>query len=403
MAETLYPGTFCCGIEEKLTMNSDKRKNLDTLTYGICAMLFCAFSFVFLYCYQDDLLTVTQVVLSHGQTHYDRLIGATLITVVLMLLHVGVKRLWHNFSLLPGLSFYPSALCLGVLTGMRLEDGAYTFRSAIVWGVVLLVVYVAIVAVLRQMDIAVQSVMRHMPVACKWLVNIGLMVMSLLTIMCLCNNDKVWHARAHVEQCLMDDDLDGALATLKQVQESDSNLFMLRAYALSQKGELGERLFEQNVVAGSAALLPTDSIGTAFILYPVRDLFRNMGGMFSRPMPSMDYLEKLRKYGRAKTPVGDYLLCGYLLDKRLDAFVDNIGKYYTVNDSTPMPKHYREALLLYTHRHSSPKLVYKNNIIEADFQDYQKLEADTKNALERQVKLRDTFGNTYWYYYQYGK
>ncbi len=403
MAETLYPGTFCCGIEEKLTMNSDKRKNFDTLTYGICAILFCAFSFVFLYCYQDDLLTVTQAVLSHGRTHYDRLIGATLITVVLMLLHIGVMRLWHNFSLLPGLSFFPSALCLGLLSSMRFDGGEYTFHPVTIWFVVLLVLYVVVVAVLRQMDIAVQSLMRHMTVACKWLVNIGLMVMSLLTVMCLCNNDKVWHARAHAEARLMVGDVEGALATLKQVQEPDSNLFMLRAYALSQKGELGERLFEQVVTGGSAALLPTDCTGPTFILYPAHDLFRSMGGMFSRPMPSMLYLEKIRKYGRAKTPVGDYLLCGYLLDKKLDAFVDNIGKFYSVNDSAPLPKHYREALLLYTHRHSSPRLVYKNNIMEADFQDYQKLEADTKNALERQVKLRDTFGNTYWYYYQYGK
>lgn len=403
MAETLYPGTLSCGIEEKLTMNSKERKNFDTLTYGICAILFCAFSLVFLYCYQDDLLTVTQAVLSHGQTHYDRLIGATLITVVLMLLHVGVMRLWHNFSLLPSLSFFPSALCLGLLTSMRLDGGEYTFYPATVWFVVLLVFFIAVVAVLRQMDIAVLSLARHMTAAGKWLVNIGLMVMSLLTVMCLCNNDKIWHARTHAEQCLIDGDTDGALATIGLVQEPDSNLFMLRAYALSQKGELGEHLFEQNVTGGSAALLPTDSTGPAFVLYPVRDLYRRLGGMFSRPMRTMVYLEKLRKLGRAKTPAGDYLLCGYLLDKNLDAFVDQIGKYYTVNDSTPLPKHYREALLLYTHRHSSPRLVYKNNIMEADFQDYQKLEGDIQNALERQVKLRDTFGNTYWYYYQYGK
>ncbi len=403
MAETLYPGTVSCGIEEKLTMNSNKRKNFDTLTYGICAILFCAFSFVFLYCYQDDLLTVTQAVLSHGQTHYDRLIGATLITVVLMLLHVGVMRLWHNFSLLPGLSFFPSALCLGLLTSMRLDGGVYTFYPATVWFVALLVVYIVIVAVLRQMDIAVLSIARHMTMAGKWLVNIGLMAMSLITVMCLCNNDKIWHARAYAEQCLIDGDTDGALAVLDQVQEPDSNLLMLRAYALSQKGELGECLFKRNVTGGSSVLLPTDSIGPAFIMYPERDLYRRMGGMFSRPMSPMVYLEKLRKYGRAKSPAGDYLLCGYLLDKNLDAFVDNIGKYYTVNDSTPLPRHYREALLLYTHRHSAPRLVYKNNIMEADFQDYQKLEGDIQNALERQVKLRDTFGNTYWYYYQYGK
>ena len=39
----------------------------------------------------------------------------------------------------------------------------------------------------------------------------------------------------------------------------------------------------------------------------------------------------------------------------------------------------------------------------ADFQDYQTLERKFSNPMERNAALRDTYGNTYWYYYQYGK
>ena len=36
----------------------------------------------------------------------------------------------------------------------------------------------------------------------------------------------------------------------------------------------------------------------------------------------------------------------------------------------------------------------------ADFQDFQKLE-NTILSAQRKTALRDTYGNTYWYYYQY--
>lgn len=96
----------------------------------------------------------------------------------------------------------------------------------------------------------------------------------------------------------------------------------------------------------------------------------------------------------------DYMLCGYLLDKKLDLFVREITKHYAVNDSVSLPKHYEEALLLYTHLHSTPYIIYKNDVMNADFQDFQKLE-NTILSAQCKTALRDTYGNTYWYYYQY--
>ena len=89
------------------------------------------------------------------------------------------------------------------------------------------------------------------------------------------------------------------------------------------------------------------------------------------------------------------------MDKKLDAFAHNITKYYEVNDSVKLPKHYKEALILYTHLHSNPCIVYHDNVLDADFEDMQKLEKSIADARERQTALRDTYGNTYWYYYMY--
>ena len=49
----------------------------------LCAIVFCTFSFCYLYFYQADILAVEQHLLSGGKTHYDRTIGAVLITVAL--------------------------------------------------------------------------------------------------------------------------------------------------------------------------------------------------------------------------------------------------------------------------------------------------------------------------------
>ena len=43
-----------------------------------------------------------------------------------------------------------------------------------------------------------------------------------------------------------------------------------------------------------------------------------------------------------------------------------------------------------------------DDVMEADFQDYQALEHKFADAMQTQAALRDTYGNTYWYYYQYG-
>ena len=67
-----------------------------------------------------------------------------------------------------------------------------------------------------------------------------------------------------------------------------------------------------------------------------------------------------------------------------------------------MPRHYKEALVLYAHRRTVPVIVYKDGVMDADFQDYQALEHKYTNPIEKQTALHDTYGNTYWYYYQYG-
>jgi len=102
-----------------------------------------------------------------------------------------------------------------------------------------------------------------------------------------------------------------------------------------------------------------------------------------------------------KKSATDYLLCSYLIDKDLNGFAKELKKHYAINDS--LPKHYREALVLYTHSRSNPLVEYHDNVMETDFQDFQKVAKSRKNKADLSAKNNNwySFKNTYWYYYRF--
>ena len=119
-------------------------------------------------------------------------------------------------------------------------------------------------------------------------------------------------------------------------------------------------------------------------------------------MHAMEYLLYIERNGLAMKSATDYILCGYLLDKNLDAFVSAIRHKYNIA-SASLPKHYKEALTLYTHLRANPVLVYHDEVMDADYADLQKLTRSYPDVRERESYVRDTYGDTYWYYYFYHK
>ena len=83
-----------------------------------CATLFFLFSFVYLYYYQADVLTVSQHVLSGGKTQYSRIVGALLITLVLFLMQLGVSSVAKMTNYTHALTYFPSLLALAFLTSV---------------------------------------------------------------------------------------------------------------------------------------------------------------------------------------------------------------------------------------------------------------------------------------------
>ena len=381
-------------------MSKGQVKGTDRLTTFICTSLFAVFAFVYLYFYQADLLTVMQHVFSKGQTHYDQMIGAIVITAILVLLQMGVANVCRKVRMASGFTLVPSALALAMLTDVHfMGGGAFSLGS---WGwalPVLLLVYALLVWGSFKTKFS-EFMAERIASPCRSLwINLAI-VFLLMAMVCLSSNgDKAYHVRIHTEQCLLKGDYDAAMATIRRCDKPDSCLTMLTAYTLSRRGMLADRLFEFPLTGHSAALLPNGG-STRFEMLQDSTVYLYLGGWFVQKLSARRYFSFLQRHGMLNKAAVDYMLCSFLLDKDLDSFVDNVGKYYTINDS--LPKHYKEALLLYTHLHSTPRLVYANDVMNADYQDYQKMESSFGDARERKNELRGTYGNTYWFYYQYG-
>lgn len=380
----------------------DSISNYDTLIRAVCTFVFVLFAFFYLYYYQSGLLTVMQHVFSEGQTHYDRLIGAVLITLVLLLLQMLVVRVCRKTHMPWFAAFLPSAACLAALTDVDVSptDGTLRFGLFAVGLPVVLLAYAALVYAGHSSGLFFAcSKLQVGPVRRVWGNLLGLLL-AMLAVCAIGNGDRSYHDRIYVERCIMDGDLDEALHTMRMRGTADGNTTMLVAYALSRSGQLGEHLFEYPLAGKSGAMMPNGH-DIRFELLPDSSFYSYLGGWYVQRMSTMGYLHYQQRHHRMNRRTADYLLCAYLMDRNLDGFAKTIGKYYEVNDSTPLPKHYREALLLYGHLRSNPVVVYADNTMEADYQDFRKLEKSIADPRERRTAMRDTYGNTYWYYYEY--
>ena len=142
--------------------------------------------------------------------------------------------------------------------------------------------------------------------------------------------------------------------------KTDERLLELRIEALGHEKQLGERLFAYPVKGGSHSL--------------------TIGG------------KSLYSLG------GDYTLCASLIDKDLDRFVELLPQYYEVDER--LPRYYREALILYTHLRTNPKIVYHDAVMDTDYDDLQQLERKYPDRRARQVAVYRQYEGTYWYYYE---
>lgn len=377
------------------------RRGNDTFAAEVaCAIVFCVFTFTYLFFYQADLLTMEQHVLSGGLTIYNRTAGAIIITAVLFLLQTGIDAATKKCIKMPAITYFPSILLLSILTDIRPDvcDGYSTGKW--LWLAPVSVLFFISAAYISAQMLDKTTANTKNSIQHCW-VNLMIMGGLYLFLCATANTDRAFHKRMKIENCIAKGEYMKALQVRTDRYDRDSSTTMLRAFALSKENKLGESLFEYSPYGGSDALLPHGKSTRCLIIHN-NDIYTHVAKPMKQDSRTINYLLWMKRHGYAKASLEDYLLCGYLLDRNIDLFAKELAqsKKYRLSD---LPKHYREALILYNHIRSTPTVVYTDDVMDTDYYDFQKtLRSNPQKGVA--VSLAEkSYGNTYWFYYFSGK
>lgn len=384
-------------------MTNDKttRRGNDAAMANIaCGIVFCVFTFIYLFFYQDELLKMEQHVLSGGVTTYNRTIGAIILTSLLMLLQAGVDTLTGKRISHPALTYMPSAVLLAMLTDISPDiDSGYKIGKW-AWLAPLALAAAAGSGYLSiRMTEGDGTADRRSAFRVLW-ENLALTFIILMFVCTAANTDRRFHARIKIDNLVAEGNYRQALLVQTCKNDADSSATMLRAYALSRLGLLGEKLFEYPLTGGSDALLPNRPT-TKSMASREDEIFSHVARPVKQHMKPMRYLQWARSHNFAKKPLEDYMLCALLLDKKVELFAKELLKRKKRLDGK-LPKHYKEALVLYNHLRSTPVITYQNSVMDADFNDLQAIMHGNSEPEKRKALAGMSYGNTYWYYYYYG-
>lgn len=218
--------------------------------------------------------------------------------------------------------------------------------------------------------------------------------------------DDVRHYELRAARLLLADRPGDALKVGEKSLATSPLLFAIRCDAMSRRpGGLGALLFEQPVPGGgSRNLLYAQSAGT-WLTRALSDTLRaslgRCAGAAQSPVACLRQCAE--REGMRPGRAADYYLCALLLDRRLDDFVTELPRYYgrALRGRGKLPRYYVQALALYARLRTTPRYVYHEASVEANLHDYCEMADTLPDRTVRSNRLRRTFGDTYWWYFQY--
>lgn len=400
MAQAVYSGPFGGRIEksERLNMNHihlSNQKAARILTV-VCGLLFCAFSFIYLYVFQGDVLEALL------RSWSDRVVCspwvvALLVTVILLILRWGINVLLGLKGHVRALSYFPSFLLLGVMTDVdyTLYDEGIASRWAWLLPLVLLVfilVGFALRRLCRQwMDAPVDN-------AAMATSNLTLFLLLCFLTVGIGNTDIHLHHELAIARAVRNHDYPEARKIGAKVVDPNRAFTALRAYALSAEGTLGEYLFQYPQPYGAEGLLP-DATGGAILPTSVAALYAHWGEQPREGEQALPFFRRLYQAHPQRSELKEYYLCALLLHKDLDTFVSLLRE--SGCDASTLPRHYREALYLYARMHPHAGVVVTDESLEQAWKRYEEFQAEYSQVRGEANLMRRKCGETYWWYYQY--
>ena len=380
-------------------MRNSGEKRLQRVVATVCATLFAVFAFLFVAVYQAPLLEAFYNEVATGKLDYNAWLVGGVVSLLLTLLAVWLNRFAKLRREWTALAYLPSALLLAFVTDIDrglYTGGGFSYSWIFIFAVGLLV-YCFMAFILsrvlfekiKDVTLATNRVLWR---------NMVLLVLMFCLVGTLSNGNGDFKRETLVMSHFNNGNSVKALRVGKNSLDASRELTAMRAYILATCGELGEHLFEYPQYYASEGLLPPlqrtsplvpDSVYSLLGVTPVDD------------EAAAAFFAGIVRVDSATAAAREYYLSSLLLEKRLIEFKDEVLLYYGVESLDSLPKHYREALMLYTDIVEAPEFEIDDTAMRAKLDRLRAEEAKHSDAFIRGNYVRRNFGRTYWWYFLY--
>lgn len=410
----------------------------------LCGCVFAIFCFTFIAIYQSPLLEALYDKVATGKLNYNGYVVATIATTILLLLSWWMNRVARFQREWTAMSYLPATLILAFITDI--DETIYTGkRDYLSWTIIMLVglfIYASLAFLLQRILFAKIKNPQMEGNRIVWR-NLFLFAIMFVLAGWFSNGNENLKYEATAYSHYKRGDVEGALNVASRSLNASRELTAARAFYLSQKGSLGDKLFCYPQYYGAEGLLPSlvqQSPLSPDSVYSALEAKRNDGER------AMEYLYRVANNDSVSKIAADYYLCGLLLDKRLSEFIESLPRYYDLKQGVSLPLHYKEALILYATAISDVKLSFNSDTLRAElssmgllnwkkgdklpahyieafkhfaissdelaaileldtlgnnFADVLDIERQYPDLMIRSNFVKKQFGHTYWWYYSY--
>lgn len=361
--------------------------------YVIWRLLFVCFIFCYLAFFQREILRLTLSEHLPFLSPFGPVVSAALLAALLLLMQVLHSRRFPFTGHLYVLSFVPGFAIAAILTS--LSPTVRTGSLAACAAVLIAWVWVGVhLSAARPQPVRTHSLLRQ--TACNALVFLALQFFTVLSA----HNDTQLHYELRAWHAIEEGRYNDALRTGERSDSVSPTLFALRMYAASQlEGGIGKHLFKRPVpTGGSQVLLPQGN------RFPAPECRKKLyKSLLTNPKPGESIIAYTERAACRSPYARDYFLAACLLDKQLDKFAYAYKSLHPDTSGEAPPRFYAEALSLYSRLRTTPVLVYRNNAIQANYDDFNTMERKYASApyIVRRNELRQAYGGTFWWYYLY--
>lgn len=361
----------------------------------LCCILFSCFAFCYLYFYQPEYMAQLQYHFSHGETSYQALLGAALLTLPLSALGVLFSNLFRWPIRCLAFSWFPSAFLLTALTSLRMAElPGYQSGTPFVW-LTLSVVLFVIVFFLCQAHLDASGERVSLPSCLSS--NLFILCGLFLMIGGLGYSSASGHRELRVGRLFTEQRYAEVLQSDADTSCVSHRLFALRVASLAATDSLGYRLFAFHIPAHTSTLLP-DQSDSLFVYDALPVLYRWMKAVPLTPCSFSDHVF-LRSASRSdslgvRCVAKDYLLCTYLVRGELDAF---LREFVSCSDSLRQnpPTYYREALVMFP----PSGALQCDSLMRSSYSRFLCLRKKAQAGDSTSADSLRTYAHTYWAYY----